>query len=923
MRSPIKAIQGNFDHLMGQLRMIGVAHNKLDQIVEDLVETVDEDAQHSHDADGVPVSHADLTGVTSDQHHAQSHTHASHTGIGTDDHHNKVHTHVNAGEGGTVSHDDLTGVSVNDHHAQAHDQGDHNAAEVGDLVAVAATADAGTSVEVPNADHRHAHGSGYAGGHTDSATDHGALTGLADDDHPQYATNAEFDDHSARHADGGADEVLVESLPTAETDTDLRLAPDGAGGVEWGTGGAGGSALEVLGAGVSIDTAVESIDFQPSNGFDVSAVGHDVTVLLDPTEIDHTDLAGGDTDEGQHHDAAHDLDSHTDVALGSPAVGTRDVLAFDGSDWVNGRVYLTPSGQAAPPTNALSVEDVTDSDPDDGDLLTWDEATDSWIAAPPSSGASTTTRSWYISPSMGELDDAALANVDATPDLAVIWNFTEASNRSGVYFNTAIPLDWDSGTVELFIWWVTSTASGTVRWIASVSELAVGDSPTEVSDKLAENITDVADSTTVKKTSLGTFTPTAAGDPLKVNLERHANAAADTATGAARVLMVEFRYTATTPPGPTGPSGAGSSIIVQEGDSTVVAAATTLDFGTGFDISEAPAGEANVTLDLSEAVINDLGNVSGSPSTGDTLIYDGSGWIPDTSTSVPDHSSGSVLFGNGADGAADFDGTASVAGIAKSGSTYTLVKDLYLTSLYVRNTYIVITSGFRIFVNGLAQIDSGGILHNDGGNGGTPTAGTAGAGGTLDAAGAGAAGRSTAGVGANATSPVTVAAGGNGSNGGSAGANAGGTGATAQKPTAANGGVENLNSAVGAINFATRAFAGIKGGAGGGAGGVGATTATSGGGGGGGGSILLVARIVINNGSIHANGGNGGNGSATTGSSGGGGGGGGGCVVIVTRNYSGSGTTTATEGSPGNGAGGGNNGATGGVDGIVVYVDPP
>jgi hypothetical protein len=36
-------------------------------------------------------------------------------------------------------------------------------------------------------------------------TDHGALTGLADDDHPQYATNAEFDDHSARHEPGGAD----------------------------------------------------------------------------------------------------------------------------------------------------------------------------------------------------------------------------------------------------------------------------------------------------------------------------------------------------------------------------------------------------------------------------------------------------------------------------------------------------------------------------------------------------------------------------------------------------------------------------------------------------------------------------------------------------------------------------------------------
>lgn len=42
--------------------------------------------------------------------------------------------------------------------------------------------------------------------------DHGSLSGLSDDDHPQYATNAEFDDHSARHENGGADEISVAGL---------------------------------------------------------------------------------------------------------------------------------------------------------------------------------------------------------------------------------------------------------------------------------------------------------------------------------------------------------------------------------------------------------------------------------------------------------------------------------------------------------------------------------------------------------------------------------------------------------------------------------------------------------------------------------------------------------------------------------------
>lgn len=66
---------------------------------------------HTHDHD------TDLTGVSADDHHAQSHTHASHTGIGPDDHHPQAHTH---------NHDtDLTGVSADDHHPQSHSHASH------------------------------------------------------------------------------------------------------------------------------------------------------------------------------------------------------------------------------------------------------------------------------------------------------------------------------------------------------------------------------------------------------------------------------------------------------------------------------------------------------------------------------------------------------------------------------------------------------------------------------------------------------------------------------------------------------------------------------------------------------------------------------------------------------------------------------
>jgi hypothetical protein len=49
----------------------------------------------------------------------------------------------------------------------------------------------------------------------------------------------------------------------------------------------------------------------------------------------------------------------------------------------------------------------------------------------------------------------------------------------------------------------------------------------------------------------------------------------------------------------SGGSGSGTSVI-QEGDVSVASTADTLDFGTGFDLTESPANEANVTLDLTE-----------------------------------------------------------------------------------------------------------------------------------------------------------------------------------------------------------------------------------------------------------------------------------------------------------------------------------
>jgi len=83
---------------------------------------------HTHPGGGT--LHEDLTDVTSDQHHPQSHTHASHTGIGAGDHHAAF---VQADHDGlpnphhaeSHTHASHTGIGANDHHAQSHTHASH------------------------------------------------------------------------------------------------------------------------------------------------------------------------------------------------------------------------------------------------------------------------------------------------------------------------------------------------------------------------------------------------------------------------------------------------------------------------------------------------------------------------------------------------------------------------------------------------------------------------------------------------------------------------------------------------------------------------------------------------------------------------------------------------------------------------------
>jgi hypothetical protein len=84
------------------------------------------------------------------------------------------------------------------------------------------------------------------------------------------------ENHASRHSNGGADEVEAEDLATAETDTDLRLAPNGTGGVEWAAGG-GSSGVDVEDEGTPLATTATTLDFV---GAGVTATGAGATKTI-------------------------------------------------------------------------------------------------------------------------------------------------------------------------------------------------------------------------------------------------------------------------------------------------------------------------------------------------------------------------------------------------------------------------------------------------------------------------------------------------------------------------------------------------------------------------------------------------------------------------------------------------------------------
>ena len=294
---------------------------------------------------------------------------------------------------------------------------------------------------------------------------------------------------------------------------------------------------------------------------------------------------------------------------------------------------------------------------------------------------------------------------------------------------------------------------------------------------------------------------------------------------------------------------------------------------------------------------------------------------------------GAGLYGDGSDGALNFDGTSTVTlggggSLVPSGGVYTLTRDIFATTIV--STATVKTAGYRVY----ASVSlSGGTYHNNGSDASGATGGAAASGGFIGGGGAGGNGAVMAGAptggGTTSHQPKEFtsghANGGLHSDGANGGLGQGGGGGDNSGGGGGTGGDVNYTTSIQATRDVFCALQGhgigdsaaLGGGTGGGGGnGSGSGTDTSGGGGGGGGWIVVAARS-ISGATVQAKGGAGAGGVLNNG--GGGGGGGGGVVVVLTDSTTAP-TISVAGGLGGLGLGTGFKGGNGGSGLSIVYL---
>lgn len=129
---------------------------------------------------------------------------------------------------------------------------------------------------------------------------------------------------------------------------------------------------------------------------------------------------------------------------------------------------------------------------------------------------------------------------------ADLWDFDSATNEN-VQFRVCMPDEWDRGTVKVKFYWTASTGSGDTAWdiqAVATSNHDPIDASWGTAVEVVDTLTAVADVCATAATGAVTVGGTPAlGDVVWWQVFRHADDAADTLTGDARLIGVMIQYT--------------------------------------------------------------------------------------------------------------------------------------------------------------------------------------------------------------------------------------------------------------------------------------------------------------------------------------------------------------------------------------------
>lgn len=157
------------------------------------------------------------------------------------------------------------------------------------------------------------------------------------------------------------------------------------------------------------------------------------------------------------------------------------------------------------------------------------------------------TRSFLLLPEDCTLDAATLINVGASPNLTRAINYADAATQ-GAFWTFEVPTDFAS-TLNVRPLWspgATDAVAHTVRWSITVKILATGSDVTAAGVTTAFTGTSAARTVNILVTEAAQASGAApaAGDRMKIELQRIGADAADTYVGAVRLLGLFVEYTA-------------------------------------------------------------------------------------------------------------------------------------------------------------------------------------------------------------------------------------------------------------------------------------------------------------------------------------------------------------------------------------------